>query len=112
MVYTEVTFIATVRNVAALKCLQHRTARLIDVTTIVEAAIVHQAAHFREEVPELLLLDIDNAELPDTGRVYQPPAERQHDHFRKSGGMTPFVRPIRNIARAQRRPGVKRVDKR
>ena len=59
----EVVFVTVRRDFAPIKGLQHLAARFVRVRTVAETALVVVTAQFREIVPDLLWLVLDEPEL-------------------------------------------------
>src|ERR1043165_5882018 len=87
----KIIFIAAHGNLAFLQRIFHSATRLIDVKTIVEAAIMQQLFHFWKVVTDFTLFNIQNAKLLNARRVNNKSAEGQLKHFSKRSRVFSFL---------------------
>ncbi len=90
----------------------YRTARLIDMDTIIEPAVLYPVAHFGEVVGQFFGRHVYNTELLNTGRINNAAAAGQVEHFGKGGGVLPFTAPARDFLYPQVLVGYKIIDQR
>ena len=96
----QVTFVAGQRDVAAPHRLDDGAARFVRVRAVVEAASGCRAHHLGEVVPQFGVVDVDQPEALDAGRVDHRPAAGQRIHRREGRRVAPLVMALGDFARA------------
>src|SRR5690606_26550404 len=93
-VHAQVTLIPAEGYFICLHGVDHRTARFIDMSAIIESALIEPRTHFHKIMGKLLAADVVYSKFPDSGRVYQVPSAGQFKHFSEGGGVRPLTRKI------------------
>src|SRR5690606_10800635 len=83
------------------QCFQYGAPRFIDMSAIIETTSVHQCAHFRKEMAQFLLLNINYPPFLDAWRIDDVTTVWEGNHFGKGSCVLAFIRPIGYFARTQ-----------